>query len=456
MTRGIKVSNNLLVALITICGCSRTSSLDHNWASPVQITTSIDNLAGGVSLYKYFDGIVAIQSLQNTSENCFLLEHGANGYFLSSKISCSGLPTGYTFPPTADSTGHELLFFNAYTENENLALSALFTRIIDNSLSEQRENKWVVDKSQLFDNMGPDLMLDYHKEREPLGGLGIGILCDQNVLLPMSITSELVTHEGQNTIIKDGKSSTGVFHSTDGGASWQFERIADFEALGPLVCKSDGCYYFFGARIKDGYQFWCSRKSVSNALWDTPGVIAKSYATVYGDYAAAADKDVVHVCWMDRRHDKYRFNVGGPFIENDDIFYCHRRDSDNDWSKGVCLSSGLLYSYSPSMSIEGSNIVVAWAGIKSAGRDHVENDPNDIYYVISKDGGNTWTQPLMVTDGAKDGIVSGKPKVMLLNGIINLFYIQGEHENSTQPGSGLTRLNGQSWPIYYTQRHFPN
>ena len=150
-----------------------------------------------------------------------------------------------------------------------------------------------------------------------------------------------------------------------------------------------------------------------------------------------------------------RFNVDGSNIENDDIVYCHRKDADSGWSKDVNLSEGLLYSYSPSMSAEGSNIVVAWAGIRSAGKHHNEYEPNDIYYVTSKDGGETWTKPLMVTDRAKDGIVSGKPQVMLLNGVIRLFYIQGILEKPEQLSPGLTRLKQAPWPIYYTQCPFP-
>ena len=85
----------------------------------------------------------------------------------------------------------------------------------------------------------------------------------------------------------------------------------------------------------------------------------------------------------------------------------------------------------------------------------MENGPNDIYYVTSKDSGKTWAKPLKITDRANDGIASGEPRVLLFNGVIHLFYIQGKRE-SQQLSPGLTKLNQPPWPIYYTQRPFPD
>jgi hypothetical protein len=99
--------------------------------------------------------------------------------------------------------------------------------------------------------------------------------------------------------------------------------------------------------------------------------------------------------------------------------------------------------------------VIAWSGIQTAGKWHTDYDPNDIYYVTSKDGGKTWAKPLKVTDGAKNGVTSGMPQVMLLNGTIHLFYTQGKRDLK-QLSPGLTKLNQPPWPIYYTQRPFPD
>ena len=76
-------------------------------------------------------------------------------------------------------------------------------------------------------------------------------------------------------------------------------------------------------------------------------------------------------------------------------------------------------------------------------------------FMTSKDGGKIWSKRLKVTDGAKDGVTSGMPQVALQNGIIHLFYIQGKM-NLKQESPGLTLLNQPPWPIYYTQRPFPD
>ena len=168
----------------------------------------------------------------------------------------------------------------------------------------------------------------------------------------------------------------------------------------------------------------------------------------------------LHLCWLDNRHRKKKlalslFPLGfSREVQNCEIAYCHTHDSDATWSKEVILSEGLLYSFSPSMSVEGDKIVITWAGIPIADSWHTRFNPNDVYYVTSGDGGKTWTEPLKVTDAAKDGIASGVPQVVLLNGVIHMTYIQGKM-NLKQESPGLTKLNQPPWPIYYTHRPFP-
>ena len=140
---------------------------------------------------------------------------------------------------------------------------------------------------------------------------------------------------------------------------------------------------------------------------------------------------------------------------NYEVAYSRCRDSDGEWSKDVILSKGLKYAYCPVMSLEGDKIVIAWAGAQSAPDGHYEFDPNDIYYVTSNDGGKAWTKPMQVTNGAKDGLTAGRPQVALLNGVIHLFYIQGKM-NLKELSPGLVKLNQSPWPIYYTQRPFPD
>ena len=434
---------------VLLVGCGKQPvQLDQGWSSPVVVSESIGSLGGYAVLYKCFDTIIAVQSLADTSVKCMMMKRDAANKDSWAEIPAVGLPRGYTFFPTVEQSSGRLLFPQEHAENNQSTIRALFIRTTrSGEIQVQGERKWTADKKVLFGETGPNVKL----ESGPY--FGGGVINDSDMYLPFCADGETVT-----THSEDGPFNNGVFHSTDSGVTWQMEKISDFGGLDPLVCKTKNYYYYVATRIipRNGYHLWFSRKSAQGGSWEQPGKVTKTYAMIYGRYVAVGEDDTVHVSWMDRRHDMWRFNIDGPNIENDDIVYCHRKDSYSGWSKDVLLSKGLLYSYPPSMSVDGKKIVVAWAGIRSARKNHNEYDPNDIYYATSKDGGKTWTKPLMVTDRAKDGIVSGKPQVMLLNGVIHLFYIQGTLGKPDLLSPGLTKLSQGPWPIYYTQRPFPD
>jgi hypothetical protein len=265
------------------------------------------------------------------------------------------------------------------------------------------------------------------------------------------------TCDAKGAVTARGPYNTGVLCSADSGRNWQIERVSNLDASFLTVCKTEDFYYYFAASLAEksgqGYELWFARKSANGGPWGTPKVVAGSFSNFALD--ALTEGGTVHLCWLDRRHEKKRFNLVYQQRQNHEVVYSHRKDSDVSWSQDNILSAGLLYSYAPSISVECDKIVVAWAGIQTAPDWHNEYSPNDIYYVTSKDGGKTWTKPLKVTDGAKDGITSGKPQVALKNRVIHLFYIQGKM-NLKQQSPGLTKLNQPPWPIYYQQRSFPN
>jgi hypothetical protein len=218
------------------------------------------------------------------------------------------------------------------------------------------------------------------------------------------------------------------------------------------MCRTKSYYYYFMLKgPRDG--LWFSRKPVTGDSWTAPAVVAEAHSVVKGG-GVIAEGDTVHLCWLDRRHERRRFNLQAPDRENYEVAYCRRRDSDANWSKDVLLSRGMLYSYAPSMAVEGNKIVVAWAGVPTAPDWHVESHANDIYFAASKDSGKTWTKPQRGTDNIKADITTGIPAVALLNGVIHLLYIQGKL-NLKREASGLTKLNQPPWPIYYQRRTFP-
>lgn len=435
----------LTLSILLVFGCSKqVNRLDYSWTPPVKITDSIENLVGRVYLYKFRDAILCLQPLEKGASRCFSL---TNNSWVEAHFA--NLPKGYGWGDVAmDHDGKVVMLPSGYMENEQLIMKVLLATFSERGLQNVVEAKWATEKKTFFGETASNVQLKHGLDFES------GITSDSDILIPYCVNGQ--TYHGKTVYDDEGPFNNGVFHSTDSGRTWHIERISDFEASVPEICRTENYYYYFARRIKGGYELWFSCKPVSGGAWTAPRTIAKSFATTNERYVSIAEGDEVHVCWMDCRDDMRRFNMEGPNIENDDIVYRHRKDSDKDWSKDVVLSKGLLYSYSPSISIEGNNVVVAWSGIRIADKNHTEYDPNDIYYATSKDGGNTWGVPLKVTDKAKDEIVSGKPQVMLLNGVIHLFYIQGILEKPEQLSPGLTRLKQSPWPIYYTQRPFPN
>ncbi len=439
-------------AIALLAGCSESAEkADTAWAAPIDIAGSIAGLGGAARLHKIQDMLIGVQSLGNGSATLLFPIPSNNSWTTVS----ANLPSSYAWGYAAiDPQTRKVLLPEGYAENEQLVMKVMMGTITERgTLQNVTERTWLSDKKTLLGDTGPNVKLNLppaRPDRPNRSGaiMGRGILEGSVAYVPYSFSAKTFTPP--NTYA-DGPHSSGVFVSDDGGRTWRLERISDRgDAGAPNLCQTTGHLYDFGGAL------WYSRKVRTARVWDEPRDLTDTFAIVNRFYDVAAEGDTAHVCWMDRRHNKWRFNIDAAPIENNEIYYRYRKDSDPDWSKEVLLSKGMLYSYAPSISAESNNVVVVWAGIHSAGKQHSDMGPNDIYYVTSKDGGKTWTNPLKVTDGAKDGITAGMPQVALLNGVIHLLYIQGKLAKRSEISPGMTKLGLDPWPIYYTQRPFPN
>lgn len=440
-------------ALILPLGCKKPvdDKLDEGWSSAVSIASSMDSLGGWVSLRKYRHTLLGANPLQDGSAQLLLLDNAQGSW---TKLPIAHVPAGFAWPyVAADSESQRILLANAYTENEQLVMEVLTGTISERAgLRDAIERAWIIDKKTLLGETSPNTTLNHLGHRyQP--GLGRGILRDTEVYVPFCLRAQTLFNVNN---VSNGPFATGVCLSSDSGATWQVEHVSDFESGAPAMGETKRHYYFFGIRYPiNGNGPWASRKARSDNAWEQPKTLASSFANVYGRFGVACEGDTAHFCWMDRRHNKRRFNLSGPPIENNEIYYRYRVDSDHEWSKAMVLSRGLLYAYAPTISAEGDNVVVVWAGIQTADKQHTYMDANDIYFVTSKDGGKSWTNPLRVTDGAKVGLTSGMPQVALLDGTIHLLFTQGKPVAANGLTPGLTRLSGAPWPIYYTRRPFP-
>lgn len=437
-------------------GCGRVpDQLDGNWTAPVSITGGVAGLGGSARLHKYRDTIIGEQVQKSGSRKVLLWKHADNSWFEAQltdlhKASWAGWGASGIDPESG-----KILFAECYAENEQLVLNT-FTATIDQSLKlrEIAETVWTTGKKTVLGETAPNVTMSNldTKATKPMrvgAVLGTAILRGPDLQIPYYFRA--YTYTPPNTWAS-GPFSSGVLHSSDSGRTWRLEKVSDQVAPATALRETKGYTYYFAGP----YPLLFSRKPADGESWETPKPITKTSHGVDGFYGVAGSEDTAHICWMDRRHDKTRFNLTGPPVVNSDIYYRRRNDSDSDWSKDVWLSKGLSYCYAPTIAAEGDKVVVAWAGIRDAGKWHGEYGPNDIYYVTSKDGGKTWTRPLKVTDGAKDGITTGMPHVALLSGTIHLLYLQSAKRTPKELSPGLTKLGQEPWPIYHQQRPFPD
>jgi hypothetical protein len=384
---------------------------------------------------------------------------GQSYYFLNQdsrswlEASLPKLPLVTWYEPGFDAANDRILLQQGVMENDQLSMELYMVSLSGNGRARIGvERRFAKDKRTFFGATDQNARLNEPGSRR-WPGLGPPVIKESEIYIPYSVEGE--TTFGRN--VSQGPFNSGVFHSFDFGETWEVEMISNSQASYSTMCRTAMYWYYLGTSLGTGkgYNLWFSQKKTGGNEWTSPQTLTKDFARAYGRYSATAMDDVVHLCWMDCRHEKWDLNLQAPYRHDYEIAYCYRKDGENRWSKDVILSKGLTYSYSPSMSVERQNLVIAWAGIEEAKKAHSANDPNDIYYVTSNDGGKTWSQLLKVTDGAKDGLTSGEPQVVLQDGVIHLLYTQGRLDLQ-QISPGLRKLNQPPWPIYYTQRPFPN
>ena len=346
---------------LILAGCGKQADpLAQGWSPPVRITNTKDSLVGGVVLHKWHNAVFALQPQDNMQAKCFLLSSNDNSW---AEVPLTGVPKGYFwYRPGMAEDSDKVCFEKSYLENDKLVLATLAGQMTVNgglAVREASEKQWVSDTKSLFGTTRPNVILT-EPGRQVWPGLGISIINGQALYYPYCLQGLEVSYRGKQLLTDGSKGpfNNGVFHSTDSGATWQMERISELQGWSPAVCRSTGYYYYFAVTTakNQGDQLWFTRKPVTGGSWGAPVTVAKTYGN---DYIAAPQDDLVHLCWLDRRHEKRRLNLTYPDRHNFEVTYCQRKDSDPNWSQDVILSEGLLYAYSPSMSVEGDRIVIA-------------------------------------------------------------------------------------------------
>jgi hypothetical protein len=446
MKPAISMAFVLQIAALVCClnGCSKGSDVaDDRWARPLKIAESWDGLVGSAQLFRHNNLICALIPQRNSRDMCLLMQPRDETNGLWVEIPVEGVPYRYRYTFGAvDSVDSRMWFQCASVDGQQLRMGFILASLTSNSsLKIESETSWIQTREAFFGQTGSSVTLlePYH---------GWGIMRGAKIYIPFCLDAE--TRSGNTE--KRTHFFNGVFRSDDYGNTWQLDKVSDLDSSSPMMVGTREFDYFFAEQ--GDRSLWYSRKSAAGNSWEPPQIIAKAYARGLAGHVARADQETLHYCWLDSRNEKSRLSLQDPYRRNYEVAYCRRRDSDAVWSKDAILSKGMFYAYSPSMSVEGNKVVVAWSGLVESIRSHGETRPSDVYYVTSDDAGDSWSKPKKITDRAKDGITSGRPQVVLLDGTIHLLYVQGKL-SFKQESPGLVKLNQPPWPIYYTQRPFP-
>ena len=437
-----RISKFLLIgSILCISGCRKPVVLDTGWTAAQAISQSRDSLISDFSLHKWNNSLLALSSDSGVLVVYLLREQGKSWKRIESDpVQC--------LPVSIDPTQNRWLAAQArlFKENMEVSFEAGSASDVSGFLTESK-TVWRADKSVIFGKTGNEISFGGSPDKPLLQPFWGAAFDGSEICIPYCIRGETV----RNRAIQyaEGPFDNGVFWSSDAGLSWSREHISTSSAASSWVCKTTGFYYFFAGE-PETHQLSSSRKE--GQTWRQQSLVTKHFAT---GTSAVAEGHTIHVCWLDRRNEKKRSDAVYPWRKNYQVAYCHRKDSDTDWGDTILVSKGLLYAYRPTLSAEGNNVVIVWSGVQTAQDWHDENGPNDIYYVTSNNGGNTWSEPLRVTDNMESGLTAGCPQVALQNGIIHLFYIQGKI-NYKETSAGMVKLNQPPWPIYYAQRPFPN
>jgi hypothetical protein len=452
----------------SLIGCSKSADeVDKGWSPAIAISSSTAGFGGAPRLHKYEDTLVGIQVLHGGAAQILMLSQRTGAW---SATNISGPPNDDGWLGLWGAAGIEpqtgrIVLPGGYAENERLLMKAFFGKLTEyGSLRETIGRTWFTDKKALLGDTSTNVTLNHpvgpsrgHNRSGAI--MAKAMVSSAETVIPF--TFEAVTYfetpgryRGKTYVrkgVEGGPFANGVLVSPDLGKTWRLEMVSNQRGRVPALCQTTGYLYYFAGP----YPLWFSRKAANAETWETPRQITKTSHGFDAFYGVAGDGDTARICWMDRRHNKWRFSFDEPAPVNSDIYYRRRKDGAAGWDKEVWLSKGLMYCYAPTIAAEGDHVVVVWAGIRKAGRWHGGYGPNDIFYVTSKDAGKTWARPMRVTDGAKDGSTAGMPQIALLNGVIHLVYIQGKPQPRAELAPGLTKLGMDPWPIFYQRRDFP-
>jgi hypothetical protein len=181
-----------------------------------------------------------------------------------------------------------------------------------------------------------------------------------------------------------------VYHkcSTDGGITWGpdvwVSTVPGPQGM-PSIAAVAACVHvvWVDFSLMGNSEVYFSRSVDGGTNWELP--IQISYGAGFSSSPSiAAFGSNVHIAWEDSRLGWW----------NNEIFYCRSTNDGVNWSIEEQLTEDTTFSNTPSISVSGNNIHVAW--------EDMRDGDYEIYHKKSTDNGQTWSTDQRLTNDPGD------------------------------------------------------
>ena len=215
-----------------------------------------------------------------------------------------------------------------------------------------------------------------------------------------------------------------LFPSIQGFAQWQPDMRLTNDP-GNSYAGRDRCIAVYGNNIhivwqdhRDGNaEVYYKRSTNNGGSWSTDQRLSPP-ANYSGAPTIALYQSTIHVFWVDQR------------IALTDIYYVRSTDNGVTWQPEIQITTDLMSSHYPSVSVSGSNVFLAW-------EDDRHMPTQDIYFRRSTNSGVNWSSEVRLTN---DTMVSNDVSVASFGQNIHLAWVSGSgnseiyYKNSTNGG----------------------
>ncbi|HKR05565.1 MAG TPA: exo-alpha-sialidase [Bacteroidia bacterium] len=224
---------------------------------------------------------------------------------------------------------------------------------------------------------------------------------------------------------RDGNREIYCKRSPDQGLSWGADvRLTNNIAgsIFPSVIASSSEVHVVWEEYRDGIngEIYYKRSADGGLTWGTDTRLTFNPANSFSP-SAAVSGSVVHVVWFDQRDG------------NNEIYYKRSPDGGLTWGADTTLTINIAASAFPSVAVSGSEVHVVW--------EEYRDGNGEMYYKRSTDGGLTWGADTRLTFNAAN---SFSPSISVSGSLINIAW-HDERDANQEIYTKRSPDGGLSW-----------